>query len=70
MKKTISPKLKIKILEESKRSGCVISELAKQYGIKADRIYRWRLKDSREKSSLSNEVRVACIFLPKYRIRL
>lgn len=54
MGRNISEELKSKILSESKRSGCVISELAKKYGIKVARIYRWRLKASREQSSLSN----------------
>lgn len=36
---------KVQILQESYESGCIISELAKQYGISAGIIYRWRRKE-------------------------
>ena len=54
MVKNISPELKSKILSESKESGCVISELAKKYGIKANRIYNWRARSSTENSPQVN----------------
>ena len=36
--------LKSRIIAESLKAGCVITELGKQYGISADTIYGWRNK--------------------------
>jgi len=45
--KTIPPKLRKKILEESKESGSTTAELASRYGIRKERIYRWRAQHSK-----------------------
>ena len=38
----VSAALKAKILSESYKPGCVISELARSYGLSASRVYGWR----------------------------
>ena len=40
----INPELKSQIIAESMKAGCVITNLAKQYGISKDTIYGWRTK--------------------------
>jgi transposase-like protein len=40
----IAPELRSEIIAESLKAGCVISNLAKQYGISKDTIYGWRAK--------------------------
>ena len=40
----IKPELKSQIIAESMKTGCVITNLAKQYGISKDTIYGWRTK--------------------------
>ena len=50
MLKKISPEIKAKILEESRVLGCVISELAKRYGIRKELIYTWRRRELKESS--------------------
>ena len=50
MVKKISSQIKAKILEESSRSGCVISELAKRYGIRKELIYTWRGRELKQSS--------------------
>ena len=40
----IAPELRLQIITESMRAGCVITNLAKQYGISKDTIYGWRAK--------------------------
>ena len=42
--KKFEPELKSRIIAESLKAGCVITELGKQYGISADTIYGWRNK--------------------------
>ncbi len=49
--KSISPRLRKKILEESRASRGALSELANRYGIRKERIYRWREQDSRKTTS-------------------
>jgi transposase-like protein len=41
-KKSISTRLRKKILQESNESGCVVSDIANRYGIRKERLYRWR----------------------------
>ena len=40
----INPELKSQIIAESMKAGCVITDLAKQYGISKVTIYGWRTK--------------------------
>lgn len=42
--KKIAPELRSQIIAESMRAGCVITNLAKQYGVSKDTIYGWRAK--------------------------
>lgn len=63
--KKISPKLKSRILSESFLPGCIISNLAKSYGISAKAIYNWR-RSSREvqvkDGELGSEVEASRVF--------
>lgn len=43
-RKRIEKLLKAKILSESLKEGCVITELAKEYGVSKNTIYGWRSK--------------------------
>lgn len=42
--KQIKPELRSQIIAESMKAGCVVANLAKQYGISKDTIYGWRAK--------------------------
>ncbi len=57
--KSISPKLRKKILEESRVSRGAVSELASRYDIRKERIYRWREQDSKKTASsiAENDIR-------------
>ena len=57
--KSISPRLRRKILEESRTSRNAVSELASRYGIRKERIYRWREQDSKRFASsvAKNDIR-------------
>jgi transposase-like protein len=50
----IGEALKTKILAESYEPGCVITKLAKQYGISEGAIYGWRNKSSSPQQSVPN----------------
>ena len=43
-RKRIEKLLKAKILSESLKEGCVITQLAKEYGVSKNTIYGWRSK--------------------------
>lgn len=43
-RKRIEKSLKAKILSESLKEGCVITQLAKEYGVSKNTIYGWRSK--------------------------
>ena len=49
----IAPELKSQIIAESMKAGCVITNLAKQYGISKDTIYGWRSKYNNSASTTS-----------------
>lgn len=51
-RKVVTSEEREQIIGESLKSGCVITELARTYGISADTIYGWRNKH-RNKSSIS-----------------
>ena len=55
--KSISPRLRRKILEESRTSRNAVSELSSRYGIRKERIYRWRKQDSKRRSLSENDIR-------------
>lgn len=40
--KKVSEELKARIIEESLKEGCVISELGKRYNLASETIYNWR----------------------------
>ncbi len=44
----LKPEIKEKILKESYNAGCVITELAKKYGVPESTIYGWRGKDKKK----------------------
>lgn len=46
---------KFQILEESYEPGCIISELAKQYGISSKIIYDWRSKKKKKSVEVTSE---------------
>ena len=61
--KIINPKQKEKILQESYEKGCVVTQLAKKYGVPEGTIYGWRQKDklrgkNSNEESLSNFIEV------------
>ena len=49
----VEPELRRQIIEESKKEGCIITNLAKQYGISKDTIYGWRTKYNNSAATLS-----------------
>jgi transposase-like protein len=49
--KQIKPELRSQIIAESMKAGCVVANLAKQYGISKDTIYGWRAKYSNSAST-------------------
>jgi transposase-like protein len=67
----LEPSLKAKILSESMKPGCVISDLARSYGISPARLYGWRsdLKyistsnDSKFETKLDSKTEVASKFV-------
>ena len=46
--KSLNPKEKEKILQESYEEGCIITELGKKYGISEKTIYGWRRRDKKQ----------------------
>ena len=53
MGRKIKPELKSQIIAESMKAGCVITNLAKQYGVSKDTIYGWRTKYNNTSSTPS-----------------
>ena len=51
--KEIKPELRSQIIAESMKAGCVVANLAKQYGISKDTIYGWRAKHTNSTSTSS-----------------
>ena len=50
--KRINRKIREKLLERSSEPGCVITELARSYGVRPALIYRWRTKARRKEKAL------------------
>jgi transposase-like protein len=52
---SVNPEQKEKILQESYEKGCVITQLAKKYGIPESTIYGWRGKDKQQEKNIKTE---------------
>ena len=53
--KIINPEQKEKILQESYEKGCVVTKLAKKYGVPESTIYGWRGKDKQQEKNNTQE---------------
>lgn len=54
--KILDPKEKAKIIEESYEKVCMVTKLAKKYGVSESTIHRWRGGEKREEENNSKKI--------------